>query len=48
MLSLVLDDGDEQIYRQRVEESGHPKNEPLHKVDNLLKVPKSIWKKLYK
>ncbi|XP_076160397.1 uncharacterized protein LOC143143236 isoform X3 [Ptiloglossa arizonensis] len=44
----VLDDGDEQIYRQRVEESGHPKNEPLHKVDNLLKVPKSIWKKLYK
>ncbi|XP_076626769.1 uncharacterized protein LOC143344522 [Colletes latitarsis] len=44
----VLDDGDEQIYRQRVEESGYPKNEPLHKIDNLLKVPQSIWKKLYK
>ncbi|XP_054007934.1 DNA excision repair protein ERCC-6-like isoform X1 [Hylaeus anthracinus] len=44
----VLDDGDEQIYRQRVEESNRPKNEPLHKIDNLFKTPLSIWKKLYR
>ncbi|CAL7947361.1 unnamed protein product [Xylocopa violacea] len=44
----VLDDGDELMYRQRVEESGFLKDEPLHKVDNLFKVPQSIWKKLYK
>ncbi|XP_078044731.1 DNA excision repair protein ERCC-6 [Augochlora pura] len=44
----VLDDGDEQIYRQRVEENGHPRPEPLHEIDNLFKVPQSIWKKLYK
>ncbi|XP_031844285.1 DNA excision repair protein ERCC-6 isoform X2 [Nomia melanderi] len=44
----VLDDGDEQIYRQRLEESGHPTSEPLHKIDNLFKIPQSIWKKLYK
>ncbi|XP_017755353.1 PREDICTED: DNA excision repair protein ERCC-6-like [Eufriesea mexicana] len=44
----VLDDGDEQMYRQRVEENGYPKAKPLHKVDNLFKVPQSIWKKLYK
>ncbi|KOC59628.1 DNA excision repair protein ERCC-6 [Habropoda laboriosa] len=44
----VLDDGDEEMYRQRVKESRYPKNEPLHKIDNLFKVPQSIWKKLYK
>ncbi|XP_076303879.1 DNA excision repair protein ERCC-6 isoform X2 [Lasioglossum baleicum] len=44
----VFDDGDEQMYRQRVEESRHPKSEPFHKIDNLFKVPQSIWKKLYK
>ncbi|CAK9823096.1 DNA excision repair protein ERCC-6 [Anthophora retusa] len=44
----VLDDGDEEMYRQRVEESRYPKDEPLHKIDNLFKVPQSIWKKLYK
>ncbi|CAK9812075.1 DNA excision repair protein ERCC-6 [Anthophora quadrimaculata] len=44
----VLDDGDEEMYRQRVEESRYPKDEPVHKIDNLFKVPQSIWKKLYK
>ncbi|XP_076654691.1 DNA excision repair protein ERCC-6 isoform X2 [Halictus rubicundus] len=44
----VFDDGDEQMYRQRVEESGRAKSEPLHKIDNLFKVPQSIWKRLYK
>ncbi|XP_008208058.1 DNA excision repair protein ERCC-6 [Nasonia vitripennis] len=44
----VLDDGDEDIYRQRVEQSDYKKNEPLHKVDNLFKVPLRVWKHLYK
>ena len=44
----VFDDGDEEMYRQRVEENGYARNEPLHKIDNLFKVPQSIWKKLYK
>ncbi|XP_043518155.1 DNA excision repair protein ERCC-6-like isoform X1 [Frieseomelitta varia] len=44
----VLDDGNEAIYRERVQKSGYPKDESLHKVDNLFKVPQCIWKKLYK
>lgn len=49
MFITVLDDGDEEIYKQRVEESGgYPTNVSLHKIDNLFKVPQSIWKKLYK
>ncbi|XP_043605612.1 DNA excision repair protein ERCC-6-like isoform X2 [Bombus pyrosoma] len=44
----VLDDGNEEMYRERVENSGYPKDEPLHKIDNLFKIPQSIWKKLYK
>ncbi|XP_050579248.1 DNA excision repair protein ERCC-6-like isoform X4 [Bombus affinis] len=44
----VLDDGNEEMYRERVEKSGYPKDEPLHKIDNLFKIPQSIWKKLYK
>ncbi|XP_016766977.1 DNA excision repair protein ERCC-6 isoform X3 [Apis mellifera] len=47
-IESVLDDGDEQIYKQRVEKNGYPKNEPLHKIDNLFKIPQFIWKKLYK
>ncbi|XP_046744954.1 DNA excision repair protein ERCC-6-like [Diprion similis] len=45
---LFLDDGDEWTYRQRVESSGFPKEKEYHKVDNLFKVPMSIWKRLYK
>ena len=44
----VLDDGDEEMYRHRVESGGFSKNKPLHKIDNLFKVPQSIWKKLYR
>ncbi|KAK1133785.1 hypothetical protein K0M31_011575 [Melipona bicolor] len=44
----VLDDGNEAMYRERVQKSGYPKDESLHKVDNLFKVPQWIWKKLYK
>ena len=43
-----LDDGDEKLYRQRVTASNYKKNEPMHKIDNLFKVPLSIWNKLYK
>ncbi|XP_015510313.2 DNA excision repair protein ERCC-6 [Neodiprion lecontei] len=45
---LFLDDGNEWIYRQRVESSGFPKEKEYHKVDNLFKVPMSVWKRLYK
>lgn len=48
MWILVLDDGDEQIYKQRIKKNGYPKDEPLHKIDNLFKIPQFIWKKLYK
>ncbi|XP_076386841.1 DNA excision repair protein ERCC-6 isoform X2 [Megachile rotundata] len=44
----VLDDGNEEIYKQRVETGSFSKNESLHKIDNLFKVPQSIWKKLYR
>ncbi|XP_014231795.1 DNA excision repair protein ERCC-6-like [Trichogramma pretiosum] len=44
----VLDDGDEDIYKERVESSGYKKNEPLHKVDKIFKVPQKIWKNLFK
>ncbi|XP_011506045.1 PREDICTED: DNA excision repair protein ERCC-6-like [Ceratosolen solmsi marchali] len=47
-IQRVLDDGNEKIYKQRVEGSSYNKNEPLHKIDHLFKVPKCIWKKLYK
>ncbi|XP_076232564.1 uncharacterized protein LOC143178035 [Calliopsis andreniformis] len=47
-IKKVLDDGDEEIYRQRVEESDYSKNKALHKIDNLFKIPQSIWKRLYK
>ncbi|KAI4501837.1 hypothetical protein M0802_003172 [Mischocyttarus mexicanus] len=44
----ILDDGDEQIYLQRVNKNKNIKNESVHMVDNLFKVPQSIWKRLYK
>ncbi|XP_014212607.1 DNA excision repair protein ERCC-6-like [Copidosoma floridanum] len=47
-IKRVLDDGDDDMYMQRVKESGCKKNEPLHKVDNLFKVPQRIWKHLFK
>ncbi|XP_014603043.1 PREDICTED: DNA excision repair protein ERCC-6 isoform X1 [Polistes canadensis] len=44
----ILDDGNEQIYLQRVNKNKNMKNESVHMVDNLFKVPQSIWKRLYK
>lgn len=45
---LVLDDGDEQIYLSRIQKNKNMKDEPVHMVDNLFKVPQSIWKRLYR
>lgn len=42
----ILDDGDETLYKKRVNEL-NPNKINLRTVDNLFKVPKSIWKKLY-
>ncbi|XP_012275144.1 DNA excision repair protein ERCC-6 [Orussus abietinus] len=45
----VLDDGDEDAYHQRVENKKFCfQAEKLHEIDNLFKVPKSIWKRLYR
>ncbi|XP_034942014.1 DNA excision repair protein ERCC-6-like [Chelonus insularis] len=42
----ILDDGDESLYRKRIEHRKF-KSSSLRTVDNLFKVPKSLWKKLY-
>ncbi|KAL6258772.1 hypothetical protein P5V15_010720 [Pogonomyrmex californicus] len=42
------DDGDNQLFKQRVETNIYPKEEAMHKVDTLFKVPQSIWEKLYR
>ncbi|XP_046823719.1 DNA excision repair protein ERCC-6-like isoform X2 [Vespa crabro] len=44
----ILDDGDEQIYLLRIKKNKNMKDEPVHMVDNLFKVPQSIWKRLYR
>ncbi|XP_043484540.1 DNA excision repair protein ERCC-6-like [Leptopilina heterotoma] len=46
-VNRILDDGDEEIYRERVRGTRRRKKEPMHKIDNLFKVPQSIWKNLY-
>ncbi|KAK2588871.1 hypothetical protein KPH14_001736 [Odynerus spinipes] len=47
-IKRILDDGDEQIYLQRIKKNKSMKREPVHMVDNLYKVPQSIWKRLYR
>lgn len=47
-IKRILDDGDEQIYQERIRRNKNMKNEPVHMVDNLFKVPQSIWKRLYR
>ncbi|XP_051154646.1 DNA excision repair protein ERCC-6-like [Leptopilina boulardi] len=42
-----IDDGDEEIYRERVRGTRRLKKEPMHNIDNLFKVPEKIWKNLY-
>lgn len=46
-LKRILDDGDEELYRERVLATKRLKKPPMHKIDNLFKVPQSIWKNLY-
>jgi len=45
---VARDDGDNRIFKQRMKTSDYPRDEAMHKIDNLFKVPQSIWKKLYK
>lgn len=45
-----MDDGDDAIYKERMEarQRENPSKDTLFTVENLFKVPKSIWKRLYK
>ncbi|XP_057320507.1 DNA excision repair protein ERCC-6-like [Microplitis mediator] len=47
--SRILDDGDESLYKKRVDEriKSTRSDDSLRTVDNLFKVPRSLWKKLY-
>ncbi|XP_018364365.1 PREDICTED: DNA excision repair protein ERCC-6-like [Trachymyrmex cornetzi] len=42
------DDGDNQLFKQRVETNTYPKDEAMHKIDTLFKMPQCIWEKLYR
>lgn len=42
------DDGDSQIFKQRIETKSYPKDEAMHKIDDLFKVPQCIWENLYR
>ncbi|KYM97864.1 DNA excision repair protein ERCC-6 [Cyphomyrmex costatus] len=42
------DDGDHQLFKQRIETNTYPKDEAMHKIDTLFKVPQCIWEKLYR
>ncbi|XP_012543202.1 DNA excision repair protein ERCC-6 [Monomorium pharaonis] len=42
------DDGDNRVFQQRVEANTYPKDEAMHKIDTLFKVPQCIWEKLYR
>ncbi|XP_014474094.1 PREDICTED: DNA excision repair protein ERCC-6-like [Dinoponera quadriceps] len=42
------DDGDNRVFKERMATSSYPKDEAMHKLDNLFKVPQSIWKRLYR
>ncbi|EZA51499.1 DNA excision repair protein ERCC-6 [Ooceraea biroi] len=47
-LKRTRDDGDNRIFQQRMETNSYPKDEAMHKIDNIFKVPQSIWKRLYR
>ncbi|KYQ51971.1 DNA excision repair protein ERCC-6 [Trachymyrmex zeteki] len=42
------DDGDNQLFKQRIETNTYPKDEAMHKIDTLFKMPQCIWEKLYR
>ncbi|XP_011157094.1 DNA excision repair protein ERCC-6 [Solenopsis invicta] len=42
------DDGDNRLFKQRVETNTYPKDEAMHKIDTIFKVPQCIWEKLYR
>ncbi|XP_032674323.1 DNA excision repair protein ERCC-6-like isoform X2 [Odontomachus brunneus] len=47
-IKKVQDDGNIQVFKERMETSSYPKDEAMHKLNNLFKVPKSIWNRLYR
>lgn len=42
------DDGDNRLFKKRMETNSYPTDEAMHKIDNIFKVPQSIWKRLYR
>ncbi|XP_011883318.1 PREDICTED: DNA excision repair protein ERCC-6-like [Vollenhovia emeryi] len=42
------DDGDNRLFEQRMETNIYPRDEAMHKIDTLFKVPQCIWDKLYR
>lgn len=36
------------MFKERMEISNYPKDEAMHKLNNLFKVPQSIWNRLYR
>ncbi|XP_072745753.1 DNA excision repair protein ERCC-6 [Anoplolepis gracilipes] len=42
------DDGDSRIFKQRIETRCYPKDEAMHKINGLFKVPQCIWANLYR
>lgn len=47
-IKRTRDDGDHRLFKQRVETNTYPKDEAMHKIDTLFKVPQCIWEKLYR
>ncbi|XP_070159365.1 DNA excision repair protein ERCC-6 isoform X1 [Polyergus mexicanus] len=42
------DDGDSRIFKQRIETECYPKDEAMHKINDIFKVPQCIWENLYR
>ncbi|XP_071644690.1 DNA excision repair protein ERCC-6 [Temnothorax longispinosus] len=47
-IKRTRDDGDNQLFKQRVETNTYPKDEAMHEINTLFKVPLCIWEKLYR
>ncbi|XP_050457497.1 DNA excision repair protein ERCC-6-like isoform X1 [Cataglyphis hispanica] len=42
------DDGNSQIFKQRMKTKCYPKDEAMHKINDIFKVPQCIWENLYR
>ncbi|KYM92518.1 DNA excision repair protein ERCC-6 [Atta colombica] len=47
-MDFARDDGDNQLFKQRVGTNTYPKDEAMHKIDTLFKMPQCVWEKLYR